>query len=77
MIRTLQIDRYQLRQVMDDFATAVDEDEKSIYYDQRIPYSSWKLLKKASKSSYQLDKTSYEPINFAIASSENCFTWRP
>lgn len=48
MIRTLQIDRYQLRQVMDDFATAVDEDEKSIYYDQRIPYSSWKLLKKVS-----------------------------
>ena len=33
---------------MDDFATAVDEDEKSIYYDQRIPYSSWKLLKKVS-----------------------------
>lgn len=48
MIRTLQIDRYQLRQVMDDFATAVDEDENSIYYDQRIPYSSWKLLKKVS-----------------------------
>jgi hypothetical protein len=33
---------------MDDFATAVDEDENSIYYDQRIPYSSWKLLKKVS-----------------------------
>ena len=29
------------------------------------------LLKKASKSSFQLDKTSYEPINFAIASSLN------
>lgn len=29
------------------------------------------LLKKASKSSYQLDKASYEPINFAIASSLN------
>ena len=45
MIRTLQIDRYQLRQAMDDFTAAV-EDEKSIYYEQRIPYSSWKLLKK-------------------------------
>lgn len=45
MIRTLQIDRYQLRQVMDDFAATV-EDENSIYYEQRIPYSSWKLLKK-------------------------------
>lgn len=47
MIRTLQIDRYQLRQVMDDFAATV-EDENSIYYGQRIPYSSWKLLKKVS-----------------------------
>lgn len=47
MIRTLQIDRYQLRQVMDDF-TANVEDENSIYYEQRIPYSSWKLLKKVS-----------------------------
>lgn len=47
MIRTLQIDRYQLRQVMDDFAATV-EDENSIYYKQRIPYSSWKLLKKVS-----------------------------
>ena len=47
MIRTLQIDRYQLRQVMDDFAAAV-EDENSIYYNQKIPYSSWKLLKKVS-----------------------------
>lgn len=47
MIRTLQIDKYQLRQVMDDFSTAV-EDENSIYYEQRIPYSSWKLLKKVS-----------------------------
>ena len=45
MIRTLQIDRYQLLQVMDDFAATV-EDENSIYYEQRIPYSSWKLLKK-------------------------------
>lgn len=32
---------------MDDFAANV-EDENSIYYKQRIPYSSWKLLKKAS-----------------------------
>ena len=32
---------------MDDFAAAV-EDKNSIYYDQRIPYSSWKLLKKVS-----------------------------
>lgn len=47
MIRTLQIDKYQLRQVMDDF-TANVEDENSIYYKQRIPYSSWKLLKKVS-----------------------------
>ena len=47
MIRTLQIDRYQLRQVMDDFAANV-EDKNSIYYNQKIPYSSWKLLKKAS-----------------------------
>ena len=47
MKRTLQIDRYQLRQVMDDFSTAV-EDENSIYYEQRIPYSTWKLLKKVS-----------------------------
>ena len=45
MIRTLQIDRYQLQQVMDDFATTV-EDKNSIYYNQRIPYYSWKLLKK-------------------------------
>lgn len=47
MKRTLQIDRYQLRQVMDDFSAAV-EDKNSIYYEQRIPYSTWKLLKKAS-----------------------------
>lgn len=47
MIRTLQIDRYQLRQVMDDFAAMV-EDKNSTYYNQRIPYSSWKLLKKVS-----------------------------
>ena len=47
MTRTLQIDRYQLRQVMDDFSAAV-EDENSIYYEQRIPYSTWKLLKKVS-----------------------------
>ena len=45
MIRTLQIDRYQLLQVMDDFAATV-EDKNSIYYEQKIPYSSWKLLKK-------------------------------
>ena len=32
---------------MDDFSTAV-EDENSIYYEQRIPYSTWKLLKKVS-----------------------------
>lgn len=32
---------------MDDFAATV-EDENSIYYEQRIPYSSWKLLKKVS-----------------------------
>jgi hypothetical protein len=32
---------------MDDF-TANVEDENSIYYEQRIPYSSWKLLKKVS-----------------------------
>lgn len=47
MTRTLQIDRYQLRQIMDDFSAAV-EDENSIYYEQRIPYSTWKLLKKVS-----------------------------
>lgn len=47
MIRTLQIDRYQLRRVMDDFIALV-EDENSIYYKQRIPYSSWKLLRKVS-----------------------------
>ena len=47
MTRTLQIDRYQLRQVMDDFSAAV-ENENSIYYEQRIPYSTWKLLKKVS-----------------------------
>ena len=49
MTRTLQIDidRYQLLQVMDDFTVSV-EDENSIYYEQRIPYSSWKLLKKVS-----------------------------
>lgn len=47
MIRTLQINRYQLQQAMDDFALAV-EDKNSIYYEQRIPYSSWKLLKKVS-----------------------------
>ena len=32
---------------MDDFTLAV-EDKNSIYYEQRIPYSSWKLLKKVS-----------------------------
>ena len=32
---------------MDDFTASV-EDENSIYYEQRIPYSSWKLLKKVS-----------------------------
>lgn len=32
---------------MDDFAANV-EDENSMYYEQRIPYSSWKLLKKVS-----------------------------
>ena len=47
MTKTLQIDRYQLRQVMDDFTASV-EDENSFYYEQRIPYSSWKLLKKVS-----------------------------
>lgn len=47
MTKTLQIDRYQLRQVMDDFAVSV-EDKNSAYYEQRIPYSSWKLLKKVS-----------------------------
>ena len=47
MTRTLQIDKYQLRQVMDDFTASV-ADENSIYYEQRIPYSSWKLLKKVS-----------------------------
>ena len=32
---------------MDDFTASV-EDENSFYYEQRIPYSSWKLLKKVS-----------------------------
>lgn len=45
MTQTLQINKYQLWKAMDDFTTAV-ADEKSIYYEQKIPYSSWKLLKK-------------------------------
>ena len=47
MIRTLQIDKYQLCQLMDEF-TATVEDENSIYYNLKIPYSSWTLLKKVS-----------------------------
>ena len=47
MTRTLQIDKYQLCQLMDEF-TATVEDENSIYYNLKIPYSSWTLLKKVS-----------------------------
>ena len=47
MTKTLQIDKYQLRQVMDDFTTAV-ENKNFIYYNLKIPYSSWTLLKKVS-----------------------------
>ena len=43
MTRTLQIDKYQFRQVMDDFTAAV-ENKNFI----KIPYSSWALLKKVS-----------------------------
>lgn len=43
MTRTLQIDKYQFRQVMDDFTTAV---ENKIFI--KIPHSSWTLLKKVS-----------------------------
>ena len=47
MTKTLQIDKYQLCQLMDEF-TATVEDENSIYYNLKIPYSSWTLLKKVS-----------------------------
>ena len=47
MTKTLQIDKYQLRQVMDDFSAAV-ENKNFIYYNLKIPYSSWTLLKKVS-----------------------------
>ena len=43
MTKTLQIDKYQLCQLMDDFTTAV---ENKNYL--KIPYSSWTLLKKVS-----------------------------
>ena len=47
MTKTLQINRYQLCQLMGDF-TATTEDKNSIHYNLKIPYSSWKLLKKVS-----------------------------
>lgn len=43
MTRTLQIDKYQFQEAMDDFTTAV---ENKNYL--KIPYSSWTLLKKVS-----------------------------
>ena len=43
MAETLQINKYQLCQLMNDFTTAV---ENKNY--QKIPYSSWTLLKKVS-----------------------------
>ena len=74
MIRTLQIDRYQLRQAMDDFTTAV-EDEKSIYYEQRIPYSSWKLLKKVcSWEGTIFVKYTDKELIFSTAKEEDAIT---
>ena len=43
MTRTLQIDKYQFQEAMDNFTTAVKN--KNF---KKIPYSSWTLLKKVS-----------------------------
>ena len=43
MTRTLQIDKYQFQEAMDDFTAAVEN--KNF---MKIPYSSWTLLKKVS-----------------------------
>ena len=61
MTNTLQIDKYQLCQLMDDFTTAV---ENKNY--QKIPYSSWTLLKKVSNWEGLISvEYTYKGLNFS------------
>ena len=50
----------------EDLVNFISEKGKNHFVD---PEHTAKLLKKAAKDSYRLDKTLYEPINIAIASS--------
>ena len=60
MTKTLQINKYQLCQLMDDFTTEV---ENKNY--QKIPYSSWTLLKKVSNWEGLISvEHTYKGLNF-------------